>query len=294
VDSWRESLRAALGSGRLNFPRGESLRAALSPDRVAFVRMQPGWPGRLAEPVATRAVPGAAPDSGEPPWAAALAALGEGLSGIGPRGAKVTVVLSNHFVRYQLVPWNDALADAAEEIAHARHCFSRVYGDVAEAWDIRLSADPGGAQLACAVDRELLASLEQVVAASGRRLHSVQPYLMAAFNPMRRELAGPLVWLVLAEHERLCLAALRNGRWHTVVNLQTDDGWDRGLPELLSRQRLLAGLDEGADEVWLVAPDERAAIVLQRAGEKVRPLRGTPLPTLSRAEAACVRMALGR
>lgn len=275
---------------------GKSIRAALCPDRVACVRMRHGWPGMLEGRVSNRAVSGhVAADGDGPSWAAALAELGAGVSGIGPRGARVTVVLSNHFVRYLLVPRNAALASDAEELAHARHCFSQVYGAVAEGWDVRLSSAPGGAQVACAVDRALLDDLERAVAAGGLRLHSVQPYLMAAFNTLRRELADSLVWLVLAERGRLCLAALHNRQWSSLVNVQADDGWANGLPELLARQRLLAGHEERSGEVWLVAtPDERAALALQQAGEQVRLFRTAPMPELSRAEAACVRMALGR
>lgn len=272
----------------------ESLHAALCPERVAFVRVRHGWPAMLKGRVTSRAVPGReVSDSRDPPWAAALAEFGEGLSVTGRRGARVTVVLSNHFVRYLLVPWNDSLAGEAEELAHARHCFSRVYGDIAETWDIRLSNEPGGAQVACAIDRELLTGLEQAVAASGRRLHSVQPYLMAAFNHMRRGLSGSLVWLVLAEPGKLCLAALRKGQWNRLVNVQADDGWARRLPELLARQRLLAGLDEMSGEVCLAAPDEHAELSLQQAGEKVRLFRTDPMPELPHMEAACIRMALG-
>ena len=39
-----------------------------------------------------------------------------------------TVILSNHFMRYTLVPWRDELSDAEEELAYARHCFTKVYG----------------------------------------------------------------------------------------------------------------------------------------------------------------------
>lgn len=274
---------------------GESIRAALCPDRVACVRMRHGWPGMLEGRVSNRAVTGHVATEGDgPSWAAALAELGAGVSGIGQRGAKVTVVLSNHFVRYLLVPWNDALASEEEELAHARHCFSQVYGAVAEGWDIRLSSAPGGAQVACAVDRALLDDLERAVAAGGLRLHSVQPYLMAAFNTLRRDLADSLVWLVLAERGKLCLAALRNGHWNSLINVQADDGWAHALPALLARQRLLTGLDELSGEVYLVAPDDKAEQPLQQAGEKVRPLRAAPMPELSPEEAACVRMALGR
>lgn len=269
---------------------GESVRAALCPDRVGVVRMSRGWPRMLEGRIADSAAAGA----DDPPWAPALAALRESLATIEGRDAKVTVVLSNHFVRYVLVPWNDALAGEAEELAHARHCFSRVYGEVAESWDVRLSSGNGGPRVACAVDAELLAALEQAVSASGRRLSSVQPYLMAAFNCWRREFAGTLVWFVLAERGRLCLSALQHGQWSALMSLQTDAGWAEGLPGLLARQRLLAGLDEAPGMVCVFAPDNAAEKALQQAGETVRGLHLAPPPDTPPADAPYFKMALNR
>lgn len=267
---------------------GESVRAVLCPDRAGLVRV-----GRGMRMLDGRVVRAAAAATGDPPWASALAALREGLDAVEGGGRDVTVVLSNHFVRYALVPWNDALAGEAEEAAHARHCFSMVYGDAAESWDVRLSAASGGLQVACAVDAGLPAAIEEVVAASGRHLRSVQPYLMAAFNRWRREFAGPLVWFVLAEPGRLCLAALQDGRWRELVNLQSaDDARGDGLPELLARQRLLAGLDEAPGTVCVFAPDDAAGKALERAGESVHALRLAPLPDAVATEAGEIEMAL--
>lgn len=270
----------------------ESLRVALCPRRAGLVRMSRGWRQRIIEGSVTTQP---ASEAGNPPWAGALAALSEGIAGMNGHGAEVTVVLSNHFARYLLVPRNDALLGEAEALAHARHFFIRAYGAIAESWDIRLSSANGGPQVACAIDAELLSGLDQAVAASGRRLVSVQPYLMAAFNRWRRELLDPVAWFVLAEQDRICLAAFKDGHWRQLTNLQTGSDWVRRLPELLARQRRLSGLDEVPGKVYLFAPDEHAGPSLQHAGEAVRSLRAKQqaLRTeLSAGEAACLEMAL--
>lgn len=265
----------------------ESMRVALCPDGVGMVRMSRGRQRLLEKNVAT----GVAIDH-EPIWAGAVGALRAGLDGVDAPAREVTIVLSNHFVRYLLLPGNDALAGPEEELAHAGHCFARVYGDAAGAWEIRLSASNGGQQVACAIDRELLSNLDQAVAASGRHLNSVQPYLMAAFNRWRRAFSEPLVWFVLAEPGRLCLAALQNGRWRHLVNLQAHADWSDSLPELLARQRLLTGLDDVPGEVCVFASDREAEQALQQSGEKVRGLSLAPLPETPPDEVAYLEMAL--
>lgn len=267
----------------------ESLYVALCPDRVGLVRASRGRQRMLDGSVTN----GMEADPGSPPWAGALAALGAELAASDARDAGVTVVLSNHFVRYLLVPRNDALTDEAEASAHARHSFARVYGPVAESWEVRISACNGGPQVASAVDGDLLAGLDQTVAASGRRLVSVQPYLMAAFNRWRQELAGPLAWFVLAERGRLCLAALQRGHWSQLVNLQSDAGLTRKLPALLARQRILSGLDGIPGKVYVNAPDEEAEHALRLAGEDVRSLRPRARANAPSEVAACFEMAFG-
>jgi len=135
-----------------------------------------------------------------------------------PRRAAVTVVLSNHFVRYSLVPWNAALADAAEEEAYVRHHFTRIHGERAKSWRLRWSPEPGDApRLASAVDAVLIDGLKSSITGKAR-LVSVQPYLMAAANRARHSVPAGGAWLVLAEPERACIALHDGGRWRSVHN----------------------------------------------------------------------------
>jgi hypothetical protein len=70
------------------------------------------------------------PAYGTEPWHGAL----EALKGVTWPRARVTVVLSNHFVRYALVPWSAALATPAEEQAYLRHHFAKIPGAASRAW----------------------------------------------------------------------------------------------------------------------------------------------------------------
>jgi hypothetical protein len=102
-----------------------------------------------------------------------------------------------------------------EELALARFHFTRLHGERAGAWDVRLAPGKrGGLRVASAVDRSLLAALQALFQRPSRaRLVSVQPYLMCAFNRWREQLDPRGAWLVLAEPGRVCLAMLAGDAW---------------------------------------------------------------------------------
>jgi len=155
------------------------------------------------------------PDFGTEPWHGAL----ERLKTVELGSARVTVELSNHLVRYALVPWSEALSTAAEEEAYVRHHFVKVHGERAKGWALRASeAAPGQPRLASAIDAPLVDALRKAFEGKKAKLVSIQPALMARFNAARASLPGDGAWLVLAEPERACIA-LHGGRgWRSVQN----------------------------------------------------------------------------
>ena len=155
------------------------------------------------------------PAFGAEPWHGAIAAL-RGVEW--KERVRVDAVLSNHFVRYSLVPWNTALADPAEEEAYVRHHFSKIHGERAKAWALRWSAESADApRLVSAVDGGLIAALKESISGKAR-LVSIQPYLMAAANRAQRAVPESGAWLVFAERERACVALHAGGRWRSVQN----------------------------------------------------------------------------
>ena len=154
---------------------------------------------------------------GAEPWHGAAAAL-RGVQW--QERSRVTAVLSNHFVRYALVPWNTALADPAEEEAYVRHHFAKIHGERAKSWALRWSAEAADApRLASAIDTGLVQGLKECFPAKGKaRLVSIQPYLMAAANRAQAAVPASGAWLVFAERERSCVALHAGGRWRSVQN----------------------------------------------------------------------------
>jgi hypothetical protein len=156
------------------------------------------------------------PALGAEPWQGAVAAL-KTLEWT--QACRVTVVLSNHFVRYAVLPWSEGLTPA-EEDAYLRHHFAKIHGERAKAWTLRASEDRRGVpRLASAIDSAFLEELESAFPKDGKaRLASVQPELMEAINRWRDAIPAAGAWLVLAEPERACLAMHREGGWRSVQN----------------------------------------------------------------------------
>jgi len=99
----------------------------LTPDHVLLVRIgrSIGWNGLRRRVLEKETIPCASGDAqgNETPWAGALQVLETALAKQTGRKAFATVILSNHFMRYALLPWSDVPADEAEELAYARHAF---------------------------------------------------------------------------------------------------------------------------------------------------------------------------
>lgn len=164
------------------------------------------------------------PDYGAEPWHGALERLKE----VDLGKSRVTLELSNHFVRYALVPWSDALSSPAEEEVYVRHHFAKIHGERAKGWAVRASeAAPGEPRLASAVDKDLIDGLRKSFEGKTARLVSIQPALMRRFNGSRKALPKDGAWLVIAEPGRACIA-LHGGRgWRAVQS--TKDGWRAAL-----------------------------------------------------------------
>lgn len=152
------------------------------------------------------------PATGETAWSSAVKMLEMKLPSFIECKMHTSVILSNHFMHYILVPWLDKMNDE-EEMIFAQHCFREVYGSVADSWNVRISPSKAGdATLASAVDSRLLEELRGLLGRMGFPIKSIQPQLMVAFNSCRTSLQGRNAWIALLEPGSLCLAVLRKGQ----------------------------------------------------------------------------------
>lgn len=246
--------------------RRDPVRIALCPDRAALLRVGPGKSGRvrMVREAACAAVPDQARGENQVEawrgnWHASLAALSRLLAENTARSSGARVVLSNHFVRYALVPLPPQLPNTAARDAYVRHHLRHVHGDLSADWALRWH-DDGHTRLVCAIDQGLLDALEQICRDAGCPLRALRSWLMAAFNPWHRQLGRGRHWFALAEPERLVLGRLDGGRWLSLRSQRIGPDWRAELADLLERERFLAADLAPDDGLWLMAPGLHEAL----------------------------------
>ena len=243
----------------------DRLTLAIAPDRIVLVR---GSGGPRPKLLAKAIVPVTGAETG---WKAAVDTLAKTLKSDQQwQDAAVGAVLSNAFVRYQLVPWSDEIGGLEEREAYVRQSFTQVYGDAAAEWAYVVSDVPrGAAWFACAIDRDLLLLLEQGVTQTNSELVSVTPHLMPAFNSARQAIKRKDCWFVQVEKDRLLLALISGGHWQMLSSRKiAGERWQQELPLLLEREWHLNGISQVPREVVISAPEAQQA-ALDGAGKWV-------------------------
>jgi len=193
------------------------------------------------------------PDTGLKPmfqdlWRPAVSALRSALSDSRWQQVIPTIVLSSHFVRYAVIPWNAELANAAERDAYLRHCFMLAYGETARHWDLRLSpAGFGQPALASGIGAPLLEAIRIELEQAGLAAHNIHPNLVLAANEtlayLGKKNAGMSLCFVSLEPGRLCLGLVENGQWRSLKSLAAEADVSAQLQALIQRESIMAGLD---------------------------------------------------
>ena len=251
----------------------DKVRIVLCKDRLIVVHLQGGPRPRI---LSKKIFPCMESESG---WKPVVALLEGALKNDDFKKADAQVILSNHFVRFLVLPWNEARLTDAEQMALVQLRFGEVYGENGERWEFRISEGSFGApSMASAIPLELLDQLKFLFAASPLRLKSVQPYLMTAFNACRRELGNEEGWFVLAERDTFCVGLLRDGRWSSIRQRRVVTDWFEEAMLLLEREALLAADGNNLNKVFVYAPEiagsesiKRGSWLIQRLGSVVPP-----------------------
>lgn len=229
----------------------DRLQIFLAPDRVTVSVLSKGIKPRL---VSSRHLVCRPAHSDESVWNPALEALLVLLGEVNVRG-EASVVISNHFVRYQLIPASDDLSSVEEEEAYVSFHFSEVYGAVVEQWALRwgqgLALAP---QIATAIDQSLLSSLDEIFKSATIHLVSLQPYLMAAFNRVRNLTSGSLASYILVEEGRALIGLLKGQEWMALRAVKLGSDWLSELPRLIEREFQVAGVESEQGQMLLCVP----------------------------------------
>jgi hypothetical protein len=232
---------------------GERFTAVVGPDRVVLAR-RAGW---RRPPVLH-----AQAECVTPTAKGAIAALTELLARPEIGKGQITIVLSNHFVQYVLLPWRPEVSRPSELAAYAGILFDETFGNDAGGREILIGRErSGSARIAAGIDATLLHGLRNAVAASKLKLVSVQPYLSAAFERVRRSVGSRDFMFVLAEPARSCVMVATGGRWRSLRNTATR-AQPHELAHLIEREAQLAGLaDEGMPPVFVHVPGNDRLVV---------------------------------
>jgi hypothetical protein len=187
-------------------------------------------------------------------WSAALGALDSFLRKPDWQGAVARIVLSDHWVRYAMVPYSAALSGAAERLTHARHVLTDIYGEIVAEWTVTLApARPGAAQVMCAVPTALIDELRAILMRHKIPLKSLQPQLVCAYNHWRAQLPNGGAWFVSVEQGSLAAARLGNNGWDRVHSVRIGADWTVELHRLQTFGRL-ASVQAQQGRVYVDAP----------------------------------------
>lgn len=187
----------------------DRIQAVLTPDRVS-IRHQPRGFARPAQTHSEIFTATAGDGS------SAIAALQAQLDRWKVKGARIEVILSNHFVRFAVMPAGK-LTDESQSNKLARIVMRNTYGPLAEQWMV--CCEPvrdDSTSLACGIDHPLFDDLIRVCANHGR-LVSVRPLWMDVVNRFHRQIGALPGCLVVAEHGRLTLGWLKNRQWSDIT-----------------------------------------------------------------------------
>jgi len=229
----------------------DQVRVGIAPNRLILAGYQRGVNPRLVRRDIIEVQPA---DTGSA-WQASIDALPEALAPSRAAKPEVSIILSNCFVRYALVPWNPTLRTEAEWLALARHRLTAVHGAAAEQWELRVTDTVRmGSLIACGVEGALLDAVQAKVAESRATLSSVQPYLIAAFNRIRTKIGQESCWLVIEEPGCLMLARIRGGHWLSIRCRYVEENWRENFAEILERESALLALDEPCARVIVYTP----------------------------------------
>ena len=95
----------------------------------------------------------------------------------------VRLILSNQYMRYAILPWQNGVLHADDWQALGEHHMRKLFGTVSEAWEVRVSMHGyGESMLISAIDREPYSRLLELAAQYGWTIQAIEPVLMAVFN----------------------------------------------------------------------------------------------------------------
>lgn len=124
---------------------------------------------------------------------------------------KIKLIISNHFMRFTVLPWQDGVPARQDWLALANHAFRQQYGVAADNWQVRVSLGGyGQAVIASAIDQTLYDGLMDCANELGFSWQAIEPLLMCLLN---QDMPLEAAWLLVAEPQHLLLCETQNGQF---------------------------------------------------------------------------------
>ena len=153
-----------------------------------------------------------------------------------PSRTPVHIRVSNHLVRYALLPFNEAIVGEAAVQAVARQAFRHVHGAAADGWAVTVTdGAPGMHRIAAAIDATLKQGLVDAARAAHVHMASIDPLLMSGFNAAREHLLAT-GWFAVVEPGKVVLVRTVDADWRRVVGARCDGHWRRTIQRLVQRE----------------------------------------------------------
>jgi hypothetical protein len=246
----------------------------LSPQRVELARLQRHVKSGRAE----KQVAACERADGQTAWGAALVQLKRMLPT--GTGADIHILLSNHFVRYAVIPPQSKIETPAELQTYAAFQMREIYGERAAEWELSISSwDPATGAVCAAVERGFLQELEELAASQRMKLKYVEPYFTSVFDHWHNRFDNERAWFALVETGRLCLALLEGGAWLRILNQRILDDVEEELLVALEREALLFSASAGTSgQVRLFAPEHPGLTLPEGSGWQIVPLEDKTRP----------------
>lgn len=214
----------------------DHLRITLSPGQIELVHFSRRFSPKI---ISRKLIPVEITASGSHfDWLPHLEQLFEGLE----RRTNATIILSNHYVRYTIIPWSIEIKSDQERQALAQVCLERIYGEAVNRWSIKVSeARFGQPSLVSAVDNELVEVLHTLGDISKVKVRSIQPRMMHVINQYATNIQAPSFRLVVLEPGHLCMLTVEDEAYIDVKSLRIGEDWERELDIALARESVVAG-----------------------------------------------------
>jgi hypothetical protein len=265
----------------------DQIRIVLRPAQLTAVRLRRGVRPRL---VGKLTVPVAAETAQWTPVVSALSAL---LAQPAWRHADAVVILSNQFVRYQLLSASSARLNDKEQLARAQHVYAKLYGERAAAMHLQIArAGFAAPVLVAGTEKALIDAIRQSFAEPSLKLVSIQPYLMSAFNACCRRVDARAQWFVAQEEGAICAALIHRGRWESLRMQHTSTNWLQDLQHLLNREQVTSALAEQTRTVRICLLNGDMAQAPQIDGWALTLLQPSPIAGVSPLTDAAYHAAL--